>query len=263
MIQGRIEWRPQILRYFGPSSRARDVRTKVTLMCGRATLTCPVEDIAEAFGVSPIPLWPPRFNIAPGQDVAIIRRDVESELAIVRWGLVPWWSKDGKANRTIQARVETVATAPAFRDAFRSRRCLVVVDGFYEWSASPKGKAPHHIRFPDRRPFAIAGVWDSWKNPEGQRIETCAVVTTASQGSLRELHDRMPLVLEGEDRERWLTAPPEEARAVGATAGGRAELQAVPVSTWVNDVRHDDARCLEAPVDAPVALPAQTTLRFG
>lgn len=243
-------------------------------MCGRAILTSPVEEIAEAFGVSPIPVGPPRFNIAPGQGVAVVRAGPTTprELAIVRWGLVPWWSKDGPpspgrrgaGSRFVQARGETVATAPAFRDAFTSRRCIVVVDGFYEWSGV-KGKAnrqPHQIRLAGGGPFAIAGVWDSWKAPDGGVLETCAVVTTASRGAIAELHDRMPLILDRAARERWLAAPADEARALVAEPSP-LELVIIPVSSWVNDVRHDDARCLEpAPPREIADPPRQTTLRF-
>lgn len=240
-------------------------------MCGRATLVTGVEEIAEIFGVVPIPIGPARFNMSPGQDVPVVRPAPPSstgaadggadagteaggarELSMVRWGLVPWWSKDGKmSGKTIQARGETVARAPAFRDAFKNRRCLVVVDGFYEWSGTGKARQPHHVTLPGGRPFAIAGVWESWKSPTGTRLETCAVVTTAARGPVERLHDRMPLVLTEEERDRWLSPSPDDARAVLADAGSHEAVAerfvVVPVSTWVNDVRHDDARCI-APV---------------
>lgn len=228
------------------------------------------------FGVDAIPIGPPRYNVAPGQDLVIVRTKPLSrppavpsagpasapprELAMARWGLVPWWPKDGKiAQKCIQARAETIAKAPAFRDSFKNRRCLVVVDGFYEWSGTGKNRHPHHVHREDGRPFAIAGIWDYWQSPEDDSvIPTCAVVTTGARGAIAELHDRMPLVLDGDERERWLTASAEEATAV---TGGGDRLVVVPVSTWVNDVRHDDPHCLEAPGTEPVA-PAQTTLRF-
>jgi putative SOS response-associated peptidase YedK len=252
-------------------------------MCGRAILVSSVEDITEVFEIStpasPELAGPARFNVAPGQDVLVVRPPSSSsssspparELARVRWGLVPWWSKDTKiAGRCIQARFETIAKAPAFRDAFRSRRCLVVVDGFYEWSGSGKRRQPHYVHLAETGPFAIAGVWDSWKTPEGSVLETCAVVTTASRGPVARLHDRMPLVLGPEARQRWLTASPEEAREL-APLGEADRFLVVPVSTWVNDVKHDDARCLEpAPRggEEPRAKPheetdRQTRFRFG
>ena len=230
-------------------------------MCGRAILVSSVEDIASMFGVDAIPIGPPRFNVAPGQDLVIVRgKDSGRELAMARWGLVPWWSKDGKiAQKCIQARAETIAKAPAFRDSFKRRRCLVVVDGFYEWSGTGKNRHPHHIHRADRRPFGIAAIWDYWQSPtDGSVTPTCAVVTTAARGPIAGLHDRMPLVLDDDERERWLTASAEDA---GAVASGGDRLVVVPVSTWVNDVRHDDAHCVGAPGTEPVA-PAQTTLRF-
>jgi putative SOS response-associated peptidase YedK len=245
-------------------------------MCGRATLVTGADEIAEVFGVAPIPIGPPRFNLAPGQDLLVLRPvgapspalppspapSPARQLAFARWGLVPWWSKDGKmSGKTIQARAETVARAPAFRDAFKSRRCLVVVDGFYEWSGSGKARQPHHVKLVQGGPFAIAGLWDSWRTPEGATLETCAVVTTAARGPVQQLHDRMPLMLGPEARDRWLSASPDDALAVLEAREPLAENVVVtPVSTWVNDVRHDDPRCLE-PAAEP-AGPAQTTLRF-
>lgn len=218
-------------------------------MCGRAILTVDPEDIAKIFDVDPIRLGPPRFNVAPTQDMAVIRPAREeggkNELSLVRWGLVPWWSKDPKiGNRFIQARAETVPTAAAYRGSFKSKRCLVVVDGFYEWSGAKKDRKAYAIRLPDAEPFAIAGLWDSWKSPEGKRLETCCVITTSSRGELAAVHDRMPLVLDREARGRWLTASPDEARSL-LDAPSPLPLVVIPVSSWVNDVRHEDEHCLD------------------
>lgn len=234
-------------------------------MCGRATLSASPEEIAEAFGVAPVDLGPPRYNIAPGQPLATVRipKGGGRELALLRWGLVPWWTKpeDAKrmASRCIQARAETLATAPSYRDAFRDRRCLIVVDGFYEW----KEKTPHHVTLPDRGLFAIAGVWERWRNERGEIVETAAVVTTPSKGAIERLHDRMPLVLTPSERDAWLTGDVDHARRIlsgGGAGGGASQLVAVPVSSWVNDVRHDDPRCIE-PAAEEHAL-GQISLRF-
>lgn len=198
-------------------------------------------------------------GIAAGSVVAAGAR----ELARLRWGLVPWWSKDTKiAGRCIQARAETVARAPAFRDAFKSRRCLVMVDGFYEWSGTGKSRQPHYIHLAESGPFAIAAVWDSWKSPDGAPLETCAVVTTAARGPVARLHDRMPVVLDAEARDRWLAGPPEEAREI-LDLGEAERFVVVPVSTWVNDVKHDDPRCLELALPAQAQAQRQTAFRFG
>lgn len=238
-------------------------------MCGRATLVTSVDDIAEVFGVEPtLPAGPPRFNIAPGTDLVAIHPNKagRKELAAFRWGLVPWWSTDKKiANRTINARSETIVNAPAFRDAFRARRCLVVVDGFYEWEetgAAPT-KRPHHVRYEDRRPFTLAGVWDRWTSKEtGEVLETCSIVTTEAHGDILRLHDRMPLLLAENERDLWL-ATADDARGILANAKATQEARAlelvlVPVSKRVNDVRNDDPGCLEPPSADP--LPKQTNL---
>ena len=254
-------------------------------MCGRAILVSSVEDIARMFEIPPLSVahlaGPPRFNVAPGQGLVVVRRAPSStelagraitgpagggrELARLRWGLVPWWSKDTKiASRCIQARVETIARTPAFRDAFKSHRCLVIVDGFYEWSGTGKSRQPHYVHVAQTGPFAIAAVWDSWQSPDGGILETCAVVTTAARGPVARLHDRMPLVLDAEARERWLTAPPEAAGSI-ATPGESEGFVVVPVSTWVNDVKHEGPRCLEpaAPGHAEPEAGRQTAFRFG
>jgi putative SOS response-associated peptidase YedK len=241
-------------------------------MCGRATLTTPVEQIAEAFGVDAVPIGPPRYNVAPGQPIVVVRHGREvDELALLKWGLLPWWSKSEKTKKPlVQARAETVATAPAFRDAFKARRCLVVVDGFYEWKTLGKERVPHHVHRQDGALFALAGVWDRWKSADGEIVETCAVVTTDAHGAVRDLHDRMPLVLEGEARDVWLHGSAEDASALVAGASRSQEavasaLDVAPVSKWVNDVRHDDPRCLEPPVaepDAPAAHDGQLGLKL-
>jgi putative SOS response-associated peptidase YedK len=173
--------------------------------------------------------------------------DGESKMAIARWGLIPWWAKKEEAkklgSRFVQARVETVATTPAFRDAFKRHRCLVIVDGFYEWKTVGDGnRMPHHVRREDRKPFAIAGVWDSWTSKEtGEIIESCAVVTTEAKGPIASIHDRMPLVIEKDAYDTWLRGRPEEASKVSAVT---PDLVTMAVSKYVNNVRHDDERCI-------------------
>jgi putative SOS response-associated peptidase YedK len=219
-------------------------------MCGRATLTVDVEEIAEVIGALPLEggLAKPRFNLAPTDPMLIVRptKDHPRVMALARWGLVPWWAKKEEAkklgSRFVQARVETVATTPAFRDAFKRHRCLVIVDGFYEWKTVGDGnRMPHHVRREDRKPFAIAGVWDSWTSKEtGEIIESCAVVTTEAKGPIASIHDRMPLVIEKDAYDTWLRGRPEEASKVSAVT---PDLVTMAVSKYVNNVRHDDERC--------------------
>jgi putative SOS response-associated peptidase YedK len=222
-------------------------------MCGRATLTVSVEEIAEVLGTAPVDIGPPKYNLAPTQPMLIVRerRNHAREMVFVRWGLVPHWAKPDEAkrigSRCVQARIESAARSPAFREAFRSRRCLVIVDGFYEWKTLESGeRRPHHVRRDDRKPFAIAGLWASWRSPDGgPPLESCAVVTTEAAGPIRALHDRMPLVVAPNVYDAWLAGPAGEAGAAAGIVAAAADLVTVPVSTWVNDVRHDDPRCLE------------------
>jgi putative SOS response-associated peptidase YedK len=228
-------------------------------VCGRATLSSPAEDIAEIFGAPPIDVGPPRYNIAPTQPILTVRSAGEGrELALLRWGLIPWWAKPDEAkkiaSRCIQARAETVRRSPAFRDAFRRHRCLVVVDGFYEWRTVDGKKLPHLIRQSSRQPLAIAGVWDRWRaaatDDRSDATESCAVLTTRSAGPLRELHDRMPLVLPPEAWTPWLSGSDAEAASLLAQGPEVLEPRAgdlvvIPVSTWVNNVRNEDPRCIE------------------
>lgn len=225
----------------------------------------PVEEIAEALGVSPvvagtpIPGPPPRYNVAPTQSMLVLRtpRGGEGrELAWTRWGLVPFWAPDLKTgNKFIQARSETVATSAAYRHAFEKRRCIVVVDGFYEWSHPKKktdAKVPHLIRPEGGGILPIAGVWERWKPKDGgDTVESCAVLTMPAGPHVAKLHDRMPLVLRPHELETWLHGTPEEAREItnaeGGTFGSRDEgLVLVPVSTHVNNVKNDDAACIAA-----------------
>lgn len=167
-------------------------------MCGRFTLRVPAAELVEIFRLLRRPDVQPRYNIAPTQPVAVVRRiDRGRELSMLRWGLVPSWAKDPKIGaRMINARAETVATKPAFRTALRRRRCLVPADGFYEWAKSAGGtKQPHYITRRDGRPFAFAGLWESWDGPDGSSIESCTIVTTEANDLVGRIHDRMPVIL--------------------------------------------------------------------
>lgn len=221
-------------------------------MCGRFTLTTTPEEVAEHFGLDQVPLLSPRFNIAPGQPIATIAKvsaGARPALALRHWGLIPAWAKDRKlGNRLINARVETVAERPSFRDAFRRRRCLVPADGFYEWASHAGGaRQPVHIALPGRRCFAIAGLWESWRDPRGASIESCTLLTTEAHPKLRALHDRMPVILDPAEYAAWLDPrPADDATLMRLARGAPAEgFELKAVSRRVNDVRVDDAACLE------------------
>ena len=226
-------------------------------MCGRFTLTTTPEEVARHFGLDESPVLSPRFNVAPSQPIATVAQASEGGhrvLALRRWGLIPAWAKDARiGSRMINARVETIAEKPAFRGAFRKRRCLVPADGFYEWAARPGGaKQPLHIALPGRRCFAIAGLWESWRDPEGASIESCTLLTTSANAKLRDVHDRMPVILDPADYAAWLDPrPADPATLMRLARGAPAEaLELHPVGRRVNDPRVDDASCLE-----PASLP--------
>ena len=230
-------------------------------MCGRTALTASPEDLREAFGLDELPQVDAHYNVPPSRPVGVVRvvrGSTGRKLEALRWGLVPTWAKDAKiGNKLALARAETVASTGAFRDAFRWRRCLVAVDGFYEWHRQGKApSSPFFVRRADRRPFALAGLWSRWVSAAGEVIESCAIVTQAAMPPLEAIHDRMPLVLPPETWDRWLDPELTDPGALeGLLAPRTPELIAYPVSPYVNDPRHDDAGCLE-----PAAEPAQRSL---
>src|SRR6266566_263289 len=179
-------------------------------MCGRYAITSAPEAIRRLFQVSgPTPNFAPHYNVAPGQELPVIRLHPatgERVLGTLRWGLIPYLSKDPKiAWKCINARGETVKTTPAFRAAYRSRRCLVPADAFYEWKANGKAKQPYAIAMRDRQPFAFAGLWENWKDPtSAEWVRTFTIITTAPNEVVAPLHDRMPVILARSDYDRWL-----------------------------------------------------------
>ncbi|MBW2541431.1 MAG: SOS response-associated peptidase [Deltaproteobacteria bacterium] len=226
-------------------------------MCGRFTLSTPPTEIAHHFGLAEEPKLEARFNVAPGQAIATVsdsgggRRPV---LSLRRWGLVPSWSKDTKiGNRLINARAETAAEKPSFLSALRRRRCLVPADGFYEWAGEKGSKQPYCIGLEGRALFAFAGLWERWTDPQGEPLESCTLLTTAAAEQLRALHHRMPVIVDPADYALWMDPGVEEPDLVSSVIdrnlGGALEFY--PISKYVNDVRHDDPRCLEASAKQP------------
>lgn len=223
-------------------------------MCGRFTLRSSPAAVAEHFGLDPagLPDLPPRYNIAPTQPVAAVAPSSEGEvrsLALLRWGLVPHWVKDPDDFPTlINARAETAPEKPAFRDAFGSRRCLVVADGFYEWEKPDGGgpKQPYYVRRPDGGPFGFAGLWERWSGGEGRTVDSCTILTTEANELLRPIHDRMPVVLDRAHHDAWLdpASSRSQLEALLRPAPDDA-LRAFPVSRRVNSPEHDDPACIE------------------
>lgn len=222
-------------------------------MCGRFSFATPADVVAEVFEVAAVPPLTPRYNIAPTQEVTAVRREEgQRRLTRLRWGLIPAWAKDASLGaRLINARAETVAEKPAFRAAFRARRCLILADGFYEWSAGGGGKQPYFISFAGFRPFAMAGLWERWSGA-GETVESCAILTTTANQLVAPLHHRMPVILAPEAVPAWLDPAVHDPRFLQPLLRPypAEEMTAWPVGRGVNNPRHDDPSCRE-PLTAP------------
>jgi putative SOS response-associated peptidase YedK len=220
-------------------------------MCGRFAFYSPSEATAALFGVSSSLTVVPRYNIAPTQFIAGIRRteDEQSELVMLRWGLVPFWAKDPSiGNRMINARAETVAEKPSFRSAYRKRRCLILADGFYEWRKEGDQKTPYLISLADGSPFAFAALWENWSSKEAdESLQTTTIITTEANDFMAQIHHRMPVVLRPDTASRWLDG---EMDLLQEVTGNSPEFRAWPVSRNVNNARNEDQTLLEPVGDA-------------
>lgn len=209
-------------------------------MCGRFAFYSPSEATAALFGAHGSLDVQPRYNIAPTQLIAAIRNAADDgrELALLRWGLVPFWAKDPSiGNRMINARAETVAEKPAFRAAYRRRRCLVLADGFYEWHAEGNGKTPYYISQADAQPFAFAGLWEHWQSKESDDvIESATILTANANDFMARLHHRMPVILEPATADRWLSG---DDTVLEYAVSHSPALQAWPVDRSVNSPKNE------------------------
>jgi putative SOS response-associated peptidase YedK len=212
-------------------------------MCGRYAITTAPEAIRRLFGYPEQPNFPARYNVAPTQPIPIVRLEAGTRhFALVRWGLLPSWVKDPKTfTLLINARGESALDKPAFRNAMRRRRCLIPADGFYEWKRTGDAKQPYFVRLRGGAPFAFAGLWETWTGPNGEEMDTAAIVTTEANNTLRLIHDRMPVMLQPDAFDLWLDCERVDAKtATAAIAPIRDELvEAYPVSTAVNRVAND------------------------
>ena len=218
-------------------------------MCGRLTLRTPTTALTALFSGIQFPQREFRFNICPTQPVLCIRQAKSSQLESVdlRWGLIPAWTKDTKTGvGLINARSETAATKPSFRDAFQHRRCLIIADGFFEWKKTGSTKQPFYICRKDQQPFCLAGLWESWQNEDQTAIQTCTVLTTSANEFMAPLHDRMPVFLEPNQFERWLDKTSHLADTIQPMMSPLStdSLQAHPVSTLVNRPGNDSKECI-------------------
>jgi len=232
-------------------------------MCGRYTITSAPEAIRALFRYEERPNFPPRYNIAPTQPIAIVRlHEGKRQFALMRWGLLPSWVKDPKAfTLLINARAESVCDKPAFRAAMKRRRCLIPADGFFEWKPVGDRKQPYYIKAKSGEPLAFAGLWETWTGPNGEELDTATIVTTEANRSLRHIHDRMPVIVPPEAFDLWLDSSTVDARTAEAVLRPAPDslLEAYPVSTAVNRTANDNARLIEpfaggAPEASPAAL---------
>jgi len=219
-------------------------------MCGRYRLSRRKQLVEEYFDTaSGNEDWNPRYNIAPTQPVAVIRQHPKGpirKLSLMRWGLIPSWAKDSSAAaRMINARAETASTRPAFRDALKSRRCLIPADGFYEWMRMEKTKQPYCFEINDGELFAFAGLWERWKDPTGNWIKTCSILTTTPNAVTAPVHDRMPVILDPDSYDLWLDPGMTNVAAASDLLKpfDARQMRCFPVSGRINHVANDDEEC--------------------
>jgi len=220
-------------------------------MCGRAKLSTPGDELAEALGLVEVPELEPRYNIAPTQPIPIVKAE-SPRIELVRWGLIPWFTPQkplpdpagAGMPQAINGRAESIASKRLFADAFRRRRCVVVIDGFYEWQKQGRAKRPHHIRRSDGAPLPLAGVWDRWVTADGEVVESCAIVTVEAREPVRTIHDRMPAILGDEARAIWLDPSRAEPDLHAVLKHPPPDLVMNAVSMFVNNPAHEGPECV-------------------
>jgi len=218
-------------------------------MCGRFALPWPSKNVREHFMLPEIPDLMPRYNIAPSQNVAAIRQLAENwprQLDMLRWGLIPHWAKDKKIGyKMINARAETITEKPSFRTAIKKRRCLIAAGGFYEWQHKGGTKKPYYIQLKNESLIGIAGLWESWTDPDGDSIESCTIITTGANELVRQIHERMPVIIQPEYYDLWLEQNTNQEKLLQLFKPYPAEeMVAYRVSSKVNSPKNDTPDCL-------------------
>ena len=237
-------------------------------MCGRYRLSRRKQLVEKYFdAVSDEPEWTPRYNIAPTQPIPVIRQNLpqpQREMSLMRWGLIPSWAKDVSGSPMINARSETAATMPAFRDPMSYRRCLIPADGFYESERTTAVKQPFCYEINDGELFAFAGIWDRWKDPSGQWVKSCSILTTTPNAVTSPVHDRMPVILSPNDYDIWLDPGMTKVEAVSEMMQpyDARLMRCFPVSARVNRVANDDEGC-SMPVENPTSRSTVLTAAVG
>ena len=220
-------------------------------MCGRFVRKSTLEEIATAFDldISGIDFdFAPRFNISPGQQVAAAIFDAGRKLKPFKWGLVPFWAKNEKIGyKMINARAETVAEKPGFKQAFTKRRCIVVADGFYEWQHAGKTKVPHFVHFKNEKPMGFAGLYERWKAPNGKALDTCTIITTSANALMQPIHDRMPVILYKKAFGTWLDPNANDSHKLTELLKpfDPDKMESYPVSPLVNSPKNNSPECIK------------------
>ncbi|MBT2615927.1 MULTISPECIES: SOS response-associated peptidase [unclassified Bacillus (in: firmicutes)] len=220
-------------------------------MCGRFTLFTDIEEIKERFDIqgSFDGEYQFSYNIAPSQSVlSVINDGVRNRLGYLRWGLIPFWAKDEKAGyKMINARAETIAEKASFRNAYKKKRCLIIADSFYEWKKTPERKIPMRIKLKNHAPFGMAGLWESWKSPEGIGIYSCSVITTVPNELMTSIHDRMPVILKPEDEKDWLNPSINDPAYLQKylKSFDSEQMEAFEVSTDVNSTKNNSPNLIQ------------------
>jgi putative SOS response-associated peptidase YedK len=215
-------------------------------MCGRYTITVPLDELMLRFLLeNEAPFYEPRYNVAPGQMIPVILNDgKQNKLGQLRWGLIPHWAKDTKIGyKMINARVETVVEKPAYKESFHRKRCMIPADGFFEWEVTNDGKQPMRILMRSGNLFAMAGLYDTWVSPEGEKISSCTIITTGPNKTMEGIHDRMPIILRKQDEATWLDRSVQDVKLLQSLIEKpypHEEMRVYPVTKAVGNVKNDD-----------------------
>ena len=216
-------------------------------MCGRFVQKVDLREAAKIFDAIVEAEQKINYNVAPRQPIAVIMEDGKRKIVEMSWGLVPRWAKDASiANKLINARSETVAEKPSFRDSFKSRRCLIIADGFYEWQTKDGIKKPFYIFMKGKKPFGIAGLYDLWKDENGKEITICTIITTEANEFMKSLHHRMPVIISPENYNHWLDPAEKDTSKIGSLMKpwDSNEMDAYEVGTLVNSAGYNSAECI-------------------
>ena len=213
-------------------------------MCGRFTITLDGSDLQDELAIAEVPPdWRPRYNAAPTQPIGAVADMTTRKMEWMRWGLIPFWAKDMSVGvKMINARAETLQEKPSFRQAFQKRRCIIPADGFFEWQKSRDKKTPsvpYYLTMKDHKPFAFAGLWETWRNPEGEEIRSCTIITTSANELLKPIHDRMPVILDREECWKWIELDQPAELTQMLRPFDSARMEAVVVSRSVNNAGYD------------------------